>query len=38
MYISVLIRRLRPGRTGIYEVTDEFDFSTDETGAEGRPS
>ena len=52
MYISVLIRRLRPGRTyeefvkawypdtgyGIYEVTDEFDFSTDETVAEGRPS
>ena len=23
---------------GIYEVTGEFDFSTDETVAEGRPS
>ena len=42
MYISVLIRRLRPGRTyelrGIYEVLDEFDFSTDESVAARRAS
>jgi hypothetical protein len=33
MYISVLARTLR----GFYEVLDEFDFSTDETVARGRP-
>ena len=35
MFVSVLARRLRPGKT--YEVTEEFDFSTDQTVAQGRP-
>jgi hypothetical protein len=46
MYIAVLVRRLREGTTyedfhdgrhALYEQLDEFDFSTDETVAAGRP-
>ncbi len=47
MFISVLVRRLKPGKTydfiestavrGIYEIEDEFDFSTDKTVSRGRP-
>ena len=34
MFIAVLVRRLREGKT--YEQLDEFDFSTDETVERGR--
>jgi len=39
----ILARNLEDDRAstalrGIYEVTDEFDFSTDETVARGRPA